>query len=109
MSLKDQEDAIFAEWQQRHGETFVQDGVVNEYSFLASTPKILFILKEVNDLGSGGWDLRELLLGNCPSGIPWQTWNNITRWTIGLRNLSKDLPWSVVSTIDEKQRKGVLN
>jgi uracil-DNA glycosylase len=28
---------------------------------------------------------------------------------MGLRDLSKDFPWSVLSTIDEKQRKNILN
>lgn len=108
MSLKDDEDALFAEWKERRGDIFVRDGVVDEQSYLGSNPKILFVLKEVNDLKSGGWDLRELLRGHYEKGVPWQTWNNVTRWTRGLRNLDKELPWSSLDAIDEPQRKEVL-
>jgi len=108
MSFKDAEGAIFAEWQQRHDKSFVRDGVVDEYTFRASSPKIVYVLKEVNDFDGGGWDLRELLLGKLASGIPGKTWNNVTRWTMGLRDLSKDIPWSVLQNINEKQRKDTL-
>ena len=50
---------------------------------MASSPSIVFILKEVNDPDGGGWDLRQFLRNN---GDRPQTWNNVARWVHGIRN-----------------------
>jgi hypothetical protein len=47
MSVRELEDKLFAEWEgERKG--FVKDGIVSEHDYFQSTPKIVFILKEVN-------------------------------------------------------------
>lgn len=103
MEITQREEALFAEWREnRPG--FVADGVAHEEGYLASSPKLLFILKEVNDPDGGDWDLRELMRDG---GRP-QTWNNIARWTEGIRNISADLPWSDLEKIDEARRKHSL-
>ena len=58
MTIVAKEDFLFRSWRKdRPG--FVKDGVVSEQDYLASSPSIVFILKEVNDPGCGGWDLRK--------------------------------------------------
>jgi hypothetical protein len=103
MSIRSREDALFEQWKMgRKG--FVADGVVDEKAYLASSTKILFVLKEVNDPGGGGWDLREFL---AKGGRP-KTWRNVTRWLIGLRRLDEDLDWSELESISEEQRVAEL-
>lgn len=49
------------------------NGVAHDQSHLASGPKVLFVLKEVNDLRAEGWDPGEFFqTGGRPSA-----WNNI--------------------------------
>ncbi len=62
--------------------------------------KLLFVLKEVNS-DVGGWDLREYL--GERNERP-QTWNNITRWVMGIRSLKEDLHWEKLEKIDTKLR-----
>lgn len=94
MSIKKAEENLFREWQGTR-EGFVRDGVVCESWYLKSNPKIVFILKEVNDLSGGGWDLREFV---AKGGRP-QTWNNITRWVHGIRNRSSIPTWNFYTKI----------
>ena len=62
MSIAKQEMELFEEWSKSR-EYFVTDGVVSETDYSASKLKLCFVLKEVNDLHGGGWDLREFLRG----------------------------------------------
>ncbi len=103
MGIKDMENSLFEEWaKNRSG--FVKDGVVDEDAYLKSSPKLVFILKEVNDPDGGGWDLRKYIR----NGARPQTWNNITRWTYGIQNIKKDISWSELQQITEEQRKSTL-
>ena len=81
MEIRDKEFELFSQWANGR-EDFVPDGVVSEQDYIASQLKLCFILKEVNDKGGGGWDLREFIKeGSCG-----YTWNNITRWVICIIN-----------------------
>ncbi|NKI35154.1 hypothetical protein HFP89_08245 [Wenzhouxiangella sp. XN79A] len=71
---------------------------------MKSEIRLLFVLKEVNDPGGGGWDLCELIR----EGNRWQTWNNITRWVEGIRALPEDLGWSSLETVDQTRRQNAL-
>ena len=92
MTIKEQEDKLFSEWK-AHRNHFVADGVADENIYLESGKgggkKILFIMKEVNDPEGGGWDLREVMREGKRSA----TWDNIARWTLGIRNLDRDISW----------------
>ncbi len=102
-SLAEQEERLFAAWQSRH-EWFVRDGVVDADEYARSPVKLLFVLKEVNDPGGGGWDLREFLR----DGGRGQTWNTVTRWVEGIHRLPNDVPWSEVCEVDQDRRKRAL-
>lgn len=99
MSIYEAEEQLFQEWQENR-EGFVRDGVVSEEDYMASTPKIAFILKEVNDPGGGGWDLRKFV---SEGGRP-QTWNNIARWVYGIRNITSIPEWNLFENISKEFR-----
>src|ERR1022692_3478306 len=103
MDLHDKEQELFERWRVDIP-GFVTDGAVDVEAYSGSSPKILFLLKEVNDPGpgGGGWCLRDFLR---QGGRP-ETWTNVTRWVYGIRNLPAEVPWHIVSGvgIPEKQR-----
>ena len=101
--ITDREDRLFEAWPSRQ-ESFVRDGIVDADEYARSRVKLLFVLKEVNDLGGGGWDLREFLR----DGGRGQTWNTVTRWVEGIEQLPCTVPWSELSTVDNNRRKRVL-
>ena len=60
MSIYEDETKLFDSWiGKRDG--FVVDGVVSEEHYINSPLKLRFVLKEVNDEGGGGWDLRQFI------------------------------------------------
>jgi len=97
MSIRDKENALFAEWK-KHRKHFVEDGAVSEKDYLNSNPKIAFILKEANDENGGGWDLRKML--NAGDGYA-----NIARWVIGIRKRKSDLDWKNFKSIQREAKK----
>ena len=107
VSIFEREQELFERWASdssfvRNG--FVRDGVACEETYLESTPKILFVLKETNDPSGRDGDLREFMRNG---GTP-KTWDNITRWVEGIRNLPNDTPWEMLKCIDEERRKKAL-
>ena len=103
MTITEKENLLFGEWC-KNREGFVSDGLVDEVSYLNSDLKVMFVLKEVNDPGGGNWDLREFVR---EGGRP-QTWDNITRWVKGIRNLPSELKWNELSEITETMRRDIL-
>jgi hypothetical protein len=103
MSIREQEGALFERWRIRRPD-LVRDGVVDEASFFDSSPRILFVLKEPNDPGGGGWDLCEFVRDGGRS----QTWDNISRWVAGIRRLPAETPWSEITRISNDDRKRLL-
>ena len=103
MNIRQQEEALFEEWRAVRP-AFVADGVVDESAYLASKTRLLFVLKEVNDPDGGNWDLREFMRSG---GRP-QTWNNVARWIEGIRNLSSEIAWKQLESIDEQRRISAL-
>jgi hypothetical protein len=63
--LAGQEKELFDRWRESlpvsERTKFVTDGAVDPTIFNRSAPKILLLLKEVNDPDGGGWCLREYL------------------------------------------------
>lgn len=102
--IAEKEEELFKDW--RSGQdSFVWDGVVDADEYARSRVKLLFVLKEVNDLGGGGWDLREFLR----DGGRGPTWNTVTRWVEGIERLPCIVPWNELSTtVDNNRRKRAL-
>lgn len=105
MTILQSEKLLFAKWK-RKWPRFIEDGVVDEETYLASSPKLLFVLKEANDSdpGPGGWDLRKFLQDGARS----QTWDTVTRWVEGIRRLPEDIPWQEVAEVDAERRRRTL-
>ena len=103
MAISSKESVLFEDWKGNR-EGFVFDGLVSELDYLKSNIKLCFVLKEVNDFGGGGWDLREFIA----EGARWQTWDNIARWVTCIRDLYSNINWSELENIDDNYRKNTL-
>jgi len=103
MNISEREDELFDRWR-RVRENLVSDGVNDLSCFLDSTPRILFLLKEVNDPGEdgGGWDLREFF---GKSGGRSQTGNTLCRWIEGISSTQSELPWCELEHVDSERRR----
>jgi len=105
--IREDEDALFLEWQARiegrcdHG-PFVPDGVACEDSWNEQEPRLLFALKEANT--EEPFDLRDYML----AGANARTWNNIVRWTEAARDLADPPPWHELVEVDAARREAVL-
>jgi hypothetical protein len=102
-TLKQAERELFKSWPRKPG-AFVSDGVVDEQVFLKSKLKIGFILKEANSDESFSLTEDFLVHGGRSA-----SWNNITRWCIGIRNLPGITHYEDVRHISEDMRKEVLS
>ncbi|MDA0155987.1 hypothetical protein OH460_27200 [Vibrio sp. Makdt] len=89
MSIFEKETNLFNCWIGKR-EGFVVDGVVSEEHYKNSLLKICFVLKEVNNEGGEGWDLRQFIL----DGARWQTWDHISRWVKCFSELDRNVSWS---------------
>lgn len=103
MSIRERENELFEKWS-AYRKGFVADGVVDEKSFLNSSPKIMLVMKEVNDSDGGEWDLREFIREGARS----QTWNNVTRWIFGIQRIDISIDWNEIQNISNDQRKLLL-
>ena len=106
MSISKAEDRLFAKWKKCRP-NLVRDGVVDEAAYTASEPKILLVLKEVNEKGAekvGGWDLRDYF----KNPHRWQTVNALARWIIGIRELPARSQWKDVYKLEREKLKQAL-
>ena len=106
MGIRENEFKLFNELQQKNpDEVIIPDGMVDECSFRASNPKILFLLKEINyPKAPKGWDLRDFLEQEGRK----LTWANVARWVLGIRNLNKNMDWETVKMQAEAERTSLL-
>ncbi len=105
--IHQQEEELFKEWKKsRRG--FSPDGIVNEKQYFESKPKIMLVLKEVNDKQGKSVDLKEFLKNGAYDRK--STWDNVTRWIYGIRNLEKELIWKDLENGDflNNERKKLL-
>ena len=92
MTICEEEKRLFEEWRCRR-KPFVSDGVVSEDDYQSSSPKIAFILKEVNNPNGSDGDLIKFLENGCCTKRP-QMWNKVASWVHGMQNLlSKKNEW----------------
>jgi hypothetical protein len=99
--ISGKENRLFKEWAKKHDE-FSPDGVINEKSYLASNPKLLFLLKEVNSVD--GFDLRQVVRKGGRS----QTWDNMARWIYTIRNIDREIHWAELEKINTAKIKREL-
>ncbi|WP_419507193.1 hypothetical protein [Alistipes communis] len=101
-NIKEQEQKLFVRWREAvakrdRKEIFVRDGLVNEKEWFASSPRMVFILKEANDRNGREFDLITDCLLNQPTAT---TWKNVARWSYGIQELwhagGVELPWRTV-------------
>lgn len=95
---------LFEQWEKCRPQ-FVRDGIVDEKKYQNSKPRLLFVLKEVNDEGGGGWNLCELLVTANRA----QTWNNLARWIKGIKNLPEPMDWKDLEIITQEIRADALS
>lgn len=82
MGIKSMEECLFEKWEKEiadEGGDFVRDGVVCEDCFLKQDVKLVFILKEVNDLYSSYKSLCDFLMDGAGKNGG-HTWNPVCRW-----------------------------
>lgn len=103
VKISDQEDRLFEVWRTRRPGS-VPDGLADEQAYLKSSPRILLIMKEVNDPEDPSFDLRRFMRDG---GRP-QTWDNVTRWVLGIRNLEREIRWRALRTIVAELRTDTL-
>lgn len=97
------EDDLFRRWRQKRP-NLVRDGAISELAYTGSSPRVVLVLKEVNS-EYGGWDLRQELVLDPK----WQTWNAVTRWMRGIRQLHRSLTWpEIEAKPDATERVGAL-
>ena len=87
----------FDEWK-KDCPGLIVDGIVNVEAYSTAPIRILYFLKEAN--GGESWDLREYVAGG---GRP-QTWDNIARWTKGILENDREIPWTELKEISEQTR-----
>lgn len=80
----------------------VRDGMINPDEYIKAPLRILYLLKEVN--GGADWDLRSFVR----EGGRKQTWDNIARWTKGIRAVPDEIPWEQLENITEEERRAIL-
>lgn len=106
MTVRAQEDSLFAEWS-RDRHSFSPDGVVDAVAFDKAPVKILLVMKEVNDDERTNFDLRDFLKqGNHP-----QSWDAVARWVDGINAVFKGQdapPWRAVENVTDERRKAAM-
>lgn len=102
--MEQTENEIFQTWKSKRS-NIVRDGIVNISEYKKYDEKVLFILKEANRPKGDSWDIRPFL----QNGGRGTTWNNITRWVYGIRNIDKTIHWNEISKITSETRKEHLN
>lgn len=104
MTLKEQEDALFDNWELHtttQGRTiFNRDGLADEEQYLMTKPKILFILREAYG-ASEQFDMRPYLLNGAHGKS--KTWRTIPFWVAGIIALYADTDFSYLNIYEEKK------
>jgi hypothetical protein len=95
---------LFRRWPDETGCTRVfTDGPIDPDEYVDQPRRIVFVLKEVNELKDvTGWDLGELILEEDYG----RTWNNVARWTMAI--LSATL-WADLPVMNKETRTKILS
>jgi hypothetical protein len=90
---------------------FVKDGVISEKEWNNVPLKIIFVLKEANNLKkkhNEDWMNFKRFLGDSGGGRT--TFANIARWAYGILNIDENLSWNDIHKkgLDSNERKRIL-
>lgn len=86
MTINQKLSALYTTWQLNHPGHFVTGGVVDEDMFDSSEVKILFILKEVNDIDQKeDWSLVQLIQDQIEAMKFYRIWKTVGLWSFGLQ------------------------
>ena len=89
MSINADLKSLYNSWKQP-GLQFVSGGVVDEPSYCSSSPKLMMLLKEVNDPNSDeNWSLVDLIqkqIDDRDNHEFLDTWRNVGIWSYGVHN-----------------------
>ena len=90
-------NALFEAWEEKEihaGRSFIRDGIINPTQWFSQDIRPLFLLKEAYDKeGTGGWDLAKehnCDQGECDQPQKRTTWPNLSRWSYGIFETTKD-------------------
>jgi len=82
-------DDLFTQWRRKvEQHNFIEDGIVDEYIWITTKLKVLFLLKDANDEGgTKDWDLRGFLRQGAFDGTQGYTatWGLIARYAYGIQ------------------------
>lgn len=85
MTINQKLDVLYQNWQQNHPGHFVTGGVIDENMFNSCEVKLLFLLKEVNDLDRvENWSLVQLMQDQIESMKFYRIWETVGLWSFGL-------------------------
>lgn len=102
-----EEAALFSEWKAylaQHGRRFYPDGMASGSSYGDTSPRILFLLKEVNaDPNVEAWNLFDVV----GEGTIGPTWSVISYWTQGIHG--GGLPWAQVPSATVESRRQAIS
>ncbi|MBE6038439.1 MAG: hypothetical protein E7218_04470 [Anaerofustis stercorihominis] len=104
MSIRDKENQLFERLKESES-VIIPDGIADETEYNSAQYRIIYVLKEVN--GGKDWDLRSFI----NNGGRESTWDEIARWTEGILNINRDIPWAELDSDREtnaKRRKKYL-
>lgn len=106
LSLKQQEDKLFSEWEKEEclkGYYGInQDGLADESSYLQSLPKIAFILKEA--YGKENFDMRPYYYDGAHAGS--KTWRTAPLWIAGISKIYEENKSTIAQIKTEKRNMG---
>ena len=95
--LIEKEAALFESWAKLVPE-FSEDGIIKEECYLSSSPRIMLILKEVNNKYGKAVNLKAFLQKGAGKRKP--TWDNVARWLYGIQNLEEEQKWPFLKNRD---------
>lgn len=112
MALQEQETRLLGTMRKTdfyRSKVFNKDGIVDHETWKQQEIKILFILKETNDLQETNayqGDLRAFLRGGATGVL----WNNVARWSYGIQNSNEGQidSWGELAEITQEKRAQIL-
>lgn len=108
MSKNEQLNELFLRWKEAlgdEGKQFTPDGIIDETVFGKQRLRVLFLGKEANDLGGGGWDFR-VEWANDPN---WRHARQVKKWAAGILDGFPPFEEITASPVNHLRRVSCMN